>query len=105
MTDYWKECVSEAFDEAQIKASDNQIATVAEWVSSAHEYYGMAHGHECIPNPLSEENKRLTQELKRERDKIICRECNGYGRIITRCGTLESESDCFNCRGRGFLYT
>ena len=56
---YWHECVSEALDVAGITATDDQIAEVASWVRSAHENYGMAHSHDCIPNPLVAENKQL----------------------------------------------
>ena len=54
MNNYWEECVSEAFQEAGITATSDQIKIVSEYVEGAHENYGMAHGHECIPNPYKQ---------------------------------------------------
>ncbi len=99
--DYWNECISEALDDAGIAATQKQIDAVVLWVEGAHENYGMAHGHDCIPNPLGEENKRLARELAKEREKIICGECNGRGRI-TSCGPVYvSSSECHGCHGEG----
>jgi hypothetical protein len=61
---YWEECISEAFDEAGIIATEDQINTVVSLVEGAHENYGMAHGHDCIPNPLLSDVKRLEQQIK-----------------------------------------
>ena len=99
--DYWKECISEAFDDAGIAATDEQIGKVADWVEGAHENYGMAHGHDHIPNPLIEENKVLEEKLKREKDKVICRECNGRGYQRTPGPIHTAESPCMRCNGRG----
>ena len=66
--DYWKECISEAFDEAGITATEEQIAMVAGDVQVSHENYGMAFGHDCIPNPLEAEVKKLKDELKNKED-------------------------------------
>jgi hypothetical protein len=98
---YWKECISEAFDDAGITASEKQIETVVDWVKGAHENYGMAFGHDCIPNPLESENKRLTQELKVEKNKITCPACNGHGSITSNGPYHSSHSSCFKCRGEG----
>lgn len=99
--DYWKECISEAFDDAGIAATEEQIDTVASWVEGAHDNYGMAQGHDCIPNPLVEENKRLSRELVKEREKVICRECNGRGRIIIPGPCHSGNSECWKCHGEG----
>lgn len=99
--DYWKECISEAFDESGIKATDEQIKNVVEWVSGAHDNYGMAHGHDCIPNPIQLENKQLRQDLALERRKVVCPECKGEGRIISHGPYHSSDSRCSNCRGSG----
>ena len=101
MSEYWTECICEAFEDAGLTATDEQIATVASWVDGAHEYYGMAHGHECIPNPLLEETARLTRELKVEREKVHCRNCNGRGRIISYGPSHSSDFDCWICHGEG----
>ena len=80
---YWNECISEAFCEVGISATDEQIDEVADIVAGAHENYGMAHGHDCIPNPLETENKRLKAELIEEKEKVVCRTCHGHGRITS----------------------
>ena len=50
--DYWGECIKEAFEDADITASKEQIDTVIAWVEGADENHGLATGSECIPNPL-----------------------------------------------------
>jgi hypothetical protein len=61
---YWEECISIAFDEAGIIATKEQIDEVVGMVEGAHENYGMAHGHDCIPNPLLSDVKKLEQQIK-----------------------------------------
>lgn len=62
---YWEECIAEAMEDAGITATDEQVKTVADWVDGAHENYGMAHGHDCIPNPLGLEVDNLKIEMKK----------------------------------------
>ena len=99
--DYWKECISEAFEDASISATDDQIATVAYWAEGAHESFRQVHGHDCIPNPLWAENEQLTRELQAERDKQICRECNGSGSLFCYGPVHRSQSRCDKCNGEG----
>lgn len=70
MGDYWSEAASEALDDAGIAATEQQIETVANWMEAAHDNYGMAHGHDAIPNPLVTENTELRQALNSERGKV-----------------------------------
>lgn len=99
---YWQECVAEALDDAGVAATKEQIATITSWVQGAHENYGMAHGHDAIPNPLLEENARLGKALKDEQNKVTCKECNGKGSIVTSCGpTRSASSGCWKCKGEG----
>jgi len=98
---YWLECIEEAFDEAGIRATPEQIKSVTEAVEGAHEHYGMAHGHDCIPNPMETENKILATALKVEKSKEFCRECDGRGRIISGGPCHSSDSECWKCRGEG----
>lgn len=101
---YWEECVSEALDEALLVATEGQIAIIASIVEGSHENYGMAFGHDCIPNPLCTEIDKLKKELKREQTKEICETCNGKGRLVSYGGTFQSTSDCHKCNGEGFIY-
>lgn len=99
--DYWRECVSESLEDAGIVATKEQIETVTSWVEGAHENFSMAHGHDCIPNPLVSENESLKRELSNERNKVVCRECNGHGRTTTQGPYHSSNSECYKCRGEG----
>lgn len=101
--DYWKETIKEAFEDAKIQATEEQIITVTNWVEGAHDNYGMSHGHDCIPNPQTLEIEKLTEELKRERNKIQCPECKGWGSITDSWGSSgrSSTSQCFKCHGEG----
>ena len=99
--DYWIECISEALDEAGITATDDQICLVALWAEGAHDQYSMAYGHDCIPNPVKLENEKLKKELKIEQEKILCKECNGLGRIITYGPVHSADTECSKCRGEG----
>ncbi len=103
--DYWKECVSEAFEDAGISATTEQINIVASWVQGARENYGQAHGYDCIPNPAVEENKKLKLELEKEREKIICTQCGGAGRITSHGPYHSATGPCWKCGGEGKVST
>jgi hypothetical protein len=79
---YWKEALCSALEEAGTDIPpDDKLEIAAEVIEGAFDNYGMAHGHDCIPNPLKSEVERLSKDLKNERDKILCTNCNGRGRI------------------------
>lgn len=63
--DYWEECITEAFEDAGIEATKEQIDTVVAWVDGAHENYGMAFGHDAIPNPMQTEVEKLKAHIKK----------------------------------------
>ena len=65
--DYWKECIKEAFEDAGIDATEDQIGTVAFWVEGTHDNFSMAHGHDCIPNPMLSE----VEKLKKAYEKLV----------------------------------
>lgn len=98
---YWEECISIAAEECGLDITKEQIEFIAGSVESGHENYGMAYGSYCIPNPLQIENDKLKTELKKEKDKVICSECKGTGRIISVGPVHSCESECFKCRGKG----
>lgn len=100
---YWEECVREAFEDAGIQATDEQVSTVVSWAEGAHENHSMAHGSDQIPSHSQYEVERLTKELKAERAKVVCDECAGRG-WTTDYGPVHSfSSDCIKCRGRGWM--
>lgn len=99
--DYWKECISEAFEDAGIKATKEQIDTVASWVEGAHDNHSMSHGYDVISNPLEDENKELKRKLYIERDKRVCKECRGSGELVTYGPCHSASSSCYKCNGEG----
>ena len=103
--DYWKECISEAFDDAGITASDEQIDTVASWAEEAHEDYGMAMGLDVASQNLRAEQdskvERLEKELQQEHNKRGCTKCGGRGYFVENYGTRSGRIDCRHCGGTG----
>lgn len=99
--DYWRECLSEAFDDARIEVTKEQLDTVAEWVQGAHDNFGLATGRECIPNPLKLENDDLRKKLSTEKSKVLCKECWGNGSVTSFGPYHSSTSQCSKCNGEG----
>lgn len=100
---YWEECIDEALEEAGITATAEQRRKVADFVAGAHDNYGMAHGHDAIPNPMVGEIAKLKKDLVKEREMVTCGECGGTGRFISYGPYHSAESECHLCRGRGRL--
>lgn len=67
---YWDECIRTSFEENGIIATEEQIKAVVKDIEGAHETYGMAYGHDCIPNPLSVEIQALEQKLRKAEGQI-----------------------------------
>lgn len=67
--EYWKECITEAFEDAGIEATSEQLETVISWVDGAHENYGLATGSEFIPNPMIDEVEEIKREMARQQEK------------------------------------
>jgi len=98
---YWEECISIAADECDLLLTKEQLEYLADAVAGGHENYGMAFGHDCIPNPLQTENDRLKKELRTEQDKVICTVCAGKGEIVSHGPVHSAVSSCWKCRGEG----
>lgn len=98
---YWKEILSQTFEDIGITATEEQLNQFIEAVEFAHDNYNMAHGYDRISNPLEEENKQLKDDLKTEKAKVICVICNGTGRNITKGPCHSSSIQCWKCRGEG----
>jgi hypothetical protein len=99
---YWEEAFCAALEDAGLPLpTDQQIKQAASVLEGAHENYGMAHGYDCIPNPVQTENDRLSKLLKDEREKVHCRECNGHGRIESQGPYHGSNTQCWKCHGEG----
>lgn len=103
--DYWRECLEQGFEECGIKATKEQIDFMVDMVEGAHDCYGMAFGHDCIPDPLEIENKELKRKLEREKNSVHCEDCNGTGRIYYNSGgTIAVNTQCHKCGGNGRIY-
>lgn len=104
--DYWRECIEEAFEDAKITASREQIENVVDWVEGAYENYGTATGNEVASiNFISDESREL-EELKKEQEKEQswklatkpCKRCTTTGTIIDGYGRNQT---CGYCDGKG----
>lgn len=73
---YWRECVGEMLCEIGLyeKVTPEQLETAAEFVQESHDQYGMAFGHECIPNPLKADVEELQRKRKDDERKSSERE-------------------------------
>jgi len=66
--EYWREAAQCAIDEAGVNVMllPEQWDAIAKSLQGSHECYGMAFGHECIPNPLQAEVRARDDKLKRQ---------------------------------------
>lgn len=60
---YWEECISQAADECGLVLTEEQLRFLTEAVKGSHESYGMAFGHDSIPNPLTGEITALKARI------------------------------------------
>jgi len=101
-SDYWRECVSQALDEAQVIVRQDQIEDIALFIEGAHEMHAETTGDLRIPNPDTETIRDLERKLNAERGKVACPECCGAGSVYIAIGTSHiSSSVCQKCRGEG----
>lgn len=101
--DIWYECIADAFDEAGIEATPEQIEMVAAWAQNTHENWGLSQPSPESPYPGR--IKELERELERERTKVTCDECGGRGYRYEGIGTFFVSSRCDKCRGEGRIAT
>ena len=103
--DYWKDCISEAFEDAGIVATPDQLDTVTSWAEGAHDNYGLATGDDVASANHSaqkdDEIRGLKTELRNELNKETCETCGGTGNLTTYGGTFQSTSSCYKCHGQG----
>jgi len=106
MDTYWEECIGEAFEDAGITATAEQIQTVASWVEGGHENYGMANGYDVISKGAESQAERELREVKQEIQKAKewensttpCTTCNTQGTVRDGWGR---DVRCDACRGEG----
>jgi len=104
--DYWKECISTAADECGLVLTEEQLECLSVYVEGSHENYGMAFGHDCIPNPVESRAQEELRQLKREKQKHEewenstkpCRACTTTGGVKDVWGR---DMTCPDCCGKG----
>lgn len=101
MGNYWRIFAEEVPSDMGIHLTPEQIDYLTNALEGAHENYSMAHGHDCIPNPMTVENARLEKALKEERDMVFCIPCQGTGRLQYNVGSWGVNTTCDKCRGKG----
>ena len=101
---YWEECISEAFIEVGISATQKQIEQVAEFVEVSHDNYGMFTGSDVATSNYHAnkelEKKELIAKIEREQQKEIelleRRQEDRENALWRRIRTLEDEVNSFN---------
>lgn len=97
----WKETVASSLEEHGVAATQDQITAIADDVAGAHEVYGEYHYQPRGEDLLKSETDRLKAELRKERDKVQCKTCNGTGEIVQLGPTFGGYSQCWKCDGHG----
>jgi hypothetical protein len=88
---YWKECITEACEDAGLKVTDDQLDTITSWIEGAHENYGLATGSEFIPNPLAEEVRNLKKSCQESDERADKERENFRNNVATRRGVHPSD--------------
>lgn len=101
---YWEECISEAFIEVGISATQEQIEQVAEFVEVSHDNYGMFTGSDVATSNYHAEKEskhkreivNLEMEQQRRIDELEKRQEGRENALWRRIRTLEDEVNNFN---------
>lgn len=86
MSKIWEITIKEAFEDAGIIATPEQIDTVISWVEGTHENYGLATGNDFIPDPRESEIKQLKLAHKKEIESLESQIFNYRKSVATRRG-------------------
>lgn len=109
-TEYWREAVMLAFEginrfDVIEGLSKEQLDEIGEALAVSSENQSMAFGWDVASANRSAELRReednLRSELRRERAKVTCRECNGAGRLRYNAGPWAVDTGCMKCNGEG----
>lgn len=103
---YWEECISTAADECGLKLTKEQLKYLADAAEGGHENYGMAFGHDAIPNQIESRAQEELKKLQREKQKredwenstMPCQICITTGNVKDGLGR---DRTCPNCDGKG----
>lgn len=67
--DYWKECISIASEECDLKMTPEQLTYLADAVEGGHEHYGMAFYSPPPSDRLSDIEREWKAKLKAQQDE------------------------------------
>jgi RecJ-like exonuclease len=105
---YWEIFVDEALPEMGITLTKEQRLELLEGIighaSMEHEATGVAVADRNLSGAREAELNKANRDLLFEREKIMCRNCDGRGRITTYGGTFQSRSQCWECKGEGKVH-
>lgn len=106
-TQYWADVLGDALcevDKFDLFTSE-EMTKIGKYLASAADGQSQAFGWDVASSnrsaELREEEETLRKELRRERDKVTCRECNGHGRLSYDAGPWAVNTECSKCRGEG----
>jgi len=104
--DYWKECIAEAFCDAGIIATEEQIENVTGWVEGAHENYGLATGLEVANKNFISDEARELEQIKQDQEEHRIWECETKPcKACTTTGIVKDgwgrDQTCYSCDGKG----
>ena len=103
MMDYWEECISIAANDCGLTLTKDQLECLAGSVESGHENYGMAFGHDCIPNPMSSEVESLKKQI-REMEKRHEKQLHGIKKGVALRRQVSVHEVCIEDDGHVKYY-
>lgn len=104
---YWLETFEISMEEAGCgellaQITPEQRRDVAGGIQGSHENYGMA--FHTPENPMIDRNRQLERKLRWERELVLCRECQGRGRLEYYAGPWAVNTQCDKCHGAGRVH-
>jgi hypothetical protein len=105
--EYWAEAVGLALDDMGKWSlfAPEEIKELGRALAVSADNQSIAFGWDIASGNLAAARRReedsLRAELRRERAKVTCRHCNGYGSTRTQGPYHSVSSSCFKCNGEG----
>jgi DnaJ-class molecular chaperone len=109
-SDYWREAVMEAFEginrfDLVKDLTKEQLDDIGEALATSSECQSMAFGWDVASAnryaDIQRTEDNLRKEIRKERDKVTCRECGGQGRLRYNAGPWAVDTGCMKCNGEG----
>ena len=105
--EYWGEAVADALYSVgkDTLFSQDEINEIASSMRISAEMQSQAFGWDVADRNFratqEDEKDSLRKELRRERAKVNCRSCGGYGRLKYYAGPWAVDTECPKCHGEG----